>query len=157
MPHYELTYIVSAAIAETEYPMIQQKISQLITSLAQGKITSDNILGRKKLAYPINKEKYGHYVAVEFDADPSGIQELDRQLKLDKSLLRHLLISKQLLSPEQLAEQEAGQAKIRAKRQSKQVIVEKKEKISKKKATAKPIDLDKLDEKLEEILSQDIK
>ena len=93
MSHYELTYIISANLAETEYPNIQTQVKELISGKLTGAITREMVLGRKKLAYPIKKEKHGYYVTVEFDLEPANIRELDRLLKLDNSLLRHLLIT----------------------------------------------------------------
>jgi small subunit ribosomal protein S6 len=161
MSHYELTYIISAAIAETEYPSIQQKINDLIKTTLGGTITSEVSLGRKKLAYPINKEKYGHYITEEFDLEPSQLKQLDTDLKLNTSLLRHLVVSKQLLTPEQIEKEAATQMKIRAKKANAKAAIttaaEKKSAAAATPSAAPKIQLDKLDEKLDEILDQEIK
>jgi len=161
MSHYELTYIISATIAETEYPSIQQKINDLIKTTLGGIITAEVSLGRKKLAYPINKEKYGHYITEEIDLEPTQLKQLDTELKLNHSLLRHLIVSKQLLTPEQVEKEATTQMKIRAKKaNAKAVISSAAEKrtaaIVNPNATPK-IELNKLDEKLDEILDQEIK
>jgi small subunit ribosomal protein S6 len=163
MSHYELTYIISAAIAETEYPSIQQKINDLIKTTFGGTITSEVSLGRKKLAYPINKEKYGHYITLELDLEPAQLKQLDTDLKLNTSLLRHLIVSKQLLTPEQVEKEAATQMKIRAKKANAKAAISS---AADKRAAeasapvvpaAPKITLDKLDEKLDEILDQEIK
>ena len=158
MSHYELTYILTSAIAETEYPALQKSIADLIVSLGKGSVTSEVILGRKKLAYPINKEKYGHYVTVEFDAEAESIKQLDTEFKLNNSLLRHLIITKKVLSPEQQEEEASRQAKVRARKAAaKNVTVEPVEKEKKAEKSKPKISLDKLDEKLDELLGQEIK
>lgn len=159
MSHYELTYILSSAIAETEYPALQKRIADLIVSLGKGNVTSEVILGRKKLAYPINKEKYGHYVTVEFDAEADSIKQLDQELKLNNSCIRHLIITKKVLSPEQQEIEATRQAKVRARKAaSKNVAVQPLEPEPKKSEKPKTkISLDKLDEKLDELLGQELK
>ncbi len=158
MSHYELTYILTSAIAETEYPALQKSIADLIVSLGKGSVTSEVILGRKKLAYPINKEKYGHYVTVEFDAEAESIKQLDTEFKLNNSLLRHLIITKKVLSPEQQEEEAARQAKVRARKAAaKNVVAEPVEKEKKAEKSKPKISLDKLDEKLDELLGQELK
>ncbi|MFH0873517.1 MAG: 30S ribosomal protein S6 [Candidatus Komeilibacteria bacterium] len=162
MSHYELTYILSSAIAETDYPALQKSIAALIVSLGKGSITSEVILGRKKLAYPINKDKYGHYVTVEFDAEADSIKPLDRDLKHNNSCLRHLIISKKVLSPEQQEIEANRQAKVRARKAAaKNVIIPSATAAEPEiKKTSKPktkITLDKLDEKLDELLGQELK
>ncbi len=163
MSHYELTYIISAAIAETEYPSIQQKINDLIKTTFSGTITSEVSLGRKKLAYPINKEKYGHYITEELDLEPQHLKQLDTELKLNASLLRHLIVSKQLLTPEQVEKEAATQMKIRAKKANAKAAISSAadKRMAEASAPVVPaapkITLDKLDEKLDEILDQEIK
>ncbi len=158
MSHYELTYILTSAIAETEYPALQKSIADLIVSLGKGSVTSEVILGRKKLAYPINKEKYGHYVTVEFDAEAESIKQLDTEFKLNNGLLRHLMITKKVLSPEQQEEEASRQAKVRARKAAaKNTVVEPVEKEKKPEKSKPKISLDKLDEKLDELLGQEIK
>ncbi len=155
MSHYELTYIISAALAETEYPNIQKQVNELISGKLKGAVSRESILGRKKLAYPIKKEKHGYYVTVEFDLDPASVKELDRLLMLNNSLLRHLIVTKKVLTPEQ-EEVKAGKlAKIKARKQLKQEKLKPVSKPAEKKAPK--ISLDKLDEKLDELLGQEIK
>lgn|SRR3989344_3458892 len=158
MSHYELTYILSSAIAETDYPALQKGIADLIVTLGQGSVTSEVILGRKKLAYPINKEKYGHYVTVEFEAEAGGLKQLDQELKHNNSCLRHLIISKKILSPEQQEVEATRQAKVRARKAAaKNITPQPVEKEIKTDKVKPKISLDKLDEKLDELLGQELK
>jgi len=43
------------------------------------------------LAYPINKEKQGIYLAVHIELEPEKIADLSKELKTNKQILRHLI------------------------------------------------------------------
>jgi|GEM_PF-3075292 small subunit ribosomal protein S6 len=60
----------------------------------QGKITriDRTSLGRRKLAYEIDKQRDGVFVIFYADIEPSHISELELNLKLSQSLLRHLVV-----------------------------------------------------------------
>ena len=47
--------------------------------------------GRRQLAYPIGTKENGYYVIARFEAEAGGIPEYERALKLDASVVRHLL------------------------------------------------------------------
>jgi small subunit ribosomal protein S6 len=49
-------------------------------------------LGRRKLAYEIDKQRDGVFVIYYADIDPSHISELELNLKLSQSLLRYLVV-----------------------------------------------------------------
>ena len=49
--------------------------------------------GRRRLAYPIRRNFEGHYLITEFTSeDGAGNQEVERTLRIDESVLRHLII-----------------------------------------------------------------
>lgn len=58
---------------------------------AQLTIKKSESLGRRMLAYPINKERELTLVSVFFTADPKIIPELDQSLRHEESLERFLL------------------------------------------------------------------
>ena len=49
-------------------------------------------MGRKKLAYPINKETSGYYYVMTVEADHDTIKEFDRKVSINEKVLRHLII-----------------------------------------------------------------
>lgn len=90
---YELSFIISSAIPETDHSALQQEILGYLKD-AKASITKEPyFIGRKKLAYPIKKQKHGFYVFLEFELeDASTLKELDTKLKHNNSLLRYLMI-----------------------------------------------------------------
>lgn len=84
---YEITFITK-----------EEKNSEVKTILESmgGKILGERFLGRKKFAYPINKEIAGFYQCLDFAIDPEKFLELNSKLVLEKSILRYLIIKKEL-------------------------------------------------------------
>jgi len=156
MKHYELTSLVPGSIPETEHDSINSEITGWITSLG-GKVTSQDSLGRKKLAYPINKEKYGNYFVFEFDLEPENLLELKKKLKLFAKIERYMLIIKRPLTEKELTQRERAQK--RAHSSAKETVHTKKEepaKVKESETDESKIKLEELDKKLDELLDQDI-
>ena len=48
--------------------------------------------GKKTFAYEIKKEKEGFYTLFTFTAKPEFVAELDRVLRLDETVLKHMIV-----------------------------------------------------------------
>lgn len=105
MKHYELFYLVSAQIPENQLESVQEEVSGIVKKLG-GTITKQESWGRKKLATPVNKEKFGFYLLNEFDLEPSGLIELQKTLRLHKLIMRYLLLDKKPMSAREILMQE---------------------------------------------------
>lgn len=89
--HYETTYIINAAIEEQTIEETVVKMDDFIKEHGGQLIKTDRI-GRKRLAYPIQKKHSGYYVTVEYKALPESIAQIERALQLDDYVLRFLTI-----------------------------------------------------------------
>jgi len=47
-----------------------------------------DVWGRRRLSFEIDKKAEGIYAVIDLQAQPSSVQELDRQLNLNESVLR---------------------------------------------------------------------
>ena len=47
-----------------------------------------DIWGKRRLAFEIDKNAEGIYAVIDLQAEPASVQELDRQLNLNESVLR---------------------------------------------------------------------
>ncbi|MBI2415268.1 MAG: 30S ribosomal protein S6 [Candidatus Kerfeldbacteria bacterium] len=101
--HYEMMCLVPGSMDEAAVPMVKDRLVQLL-STTEATVTFQEDMGRRRLAYPINQQTAGHYLVFEFDAPSTAVQQLNAQLKLDPEILRHLIISTSLKTPEQLQE-----------------------------------------------------
>jgi len=87
MHQYELMVILDPEIDERTVAPSLDKFLGVIRNDG-GSIETVDIWGRRRLAYEINKKTEGIYAVVNFTANPSATQELDRQLKLSEAVMR---------------------------------------------------------------------
>ncbi len=91
MRSYELGLVLQPTLEETEVTRLIEKIGQYL-STDGGNVTSVDIWGKRPLAYPIRKQREGIYVFLQAQIDPRKVEQLERNLKLDENILRHLVI-----------------------------------------------------------------
>lgn len=89
MREYELTYLVSDEVSEADLKKVTDKVAGFITA-GDGKISKEESWGRRKLAYPINKQNFATYITVWFESDASKLAELDHELRVYPQVIRHL-------------------------------------------------------------------
>lgn len=92
MNAYEVVIILTKKISEEQAEETKSKISDLISS--NGEVVSVDDWGMKKLAYEIKKEQEGHYYLYTFNSNPEFIAEFERILRIDDSVLKHMVIKK---------------------------------------------------------------
>ena len=59
-----------------------------------GSVDNVDVWGKRRLAYEINKKNEGIYAVIDLNAEPATVTELDRQLKLNESVLRTKVLRK---------------------------------------------------------------
>ena len=89
MMYYETMYIVHPAL---EAGRLKDLILSVEKSMhnAGGETCAINAWGKKKLAYPINKEKYGMYILFQFKSDGSSNKEFNLGLEHNSNVLAYL-------------------------------------------------------------------
>lgn len=151
---YELSFIISSTIPENEHSKIQE---QVLAYLDEVKAKHDKeffSLGRKKLAYPIKKQRNGFYIFTVFELEEKEVlKDLDIKLKHNSNILRHLIIKKDKASAskspaEQVKEyqEKTTDDKEGPKTNSKDVAENKKEDVK--------VNLDDIDKKLDDLLDE---
>ena len=88
---YELVFIIDPKV-EDKQPVIA-KVQDLINTA--GKVESVDEWGNRRLAYEIKKNTEGYYVLVNFEAEPSFIDELERVLNITTEVLKFIVINKE--------------------------------------------------------------
>lgn len=104
MRDYEVLLLIRSNLDDAGAVVAAQNIAERIKSL-NGAVTSTNVWGRRKLAYPIDKQLEATYILLKFKADPPSLRDLEFNLKLDEDLLRYLLVKD--MTPETAVLQEA--------------------------------------------------
>lgn len=89
MTNYELLYVLNPEIGEENFEAKTQKFQDLIT--ASGTFQDSDVWGTRSLAYEIEGHREGYYVLVHFSSEGDFPAELERQLKIDDSVIRYLI------------------------------------------------------------------
>ena len=91
MQKYECVFILKADLPETEMSSRVQRVGSIIGDHG-GKITLEDRWGVRKMAYEIEKQIKGDYMLLRFDSEATAVSEIDKFLRLDDQVLRHLVV-----------------------------------------------------------------
>ncbi|GAA14970.1 30S ribosomal protein S6 [Gordonia alkanivorans] len=93
MRHYELMVILDPNLDErTVAPSLDTFLN--VVRKDGGSVDGVDIWGKRRLAYEILKHNEGIYAVIDLKAEPATVTELDRQLKLNESVLRTKVLRK---------------------------------------------------------------
>lgn len=93
MNKYESTIIINPSLDEQGVKDLTKKFEDLLNNL--GKVENIDNIGKRRLAYEINKQKEGVYVVYTFDAEPDSIVELERNYRITDNVMKFLTIRKE--------------------------------------------------------------
>ncbi len=91
MKKYELIFILKADQPESEMDARVSRVKEILTG-HNGEVTQENHWGVRRLAYEISHENRGNYMFLKFKSEGEAVAELDRALRLDEQVLRHLVV-----------------------------------------------------------------
>ena len=90
MNHYETVYVVHPAIQEGRLNDIVTKFHNKLSKL-RGEVLYIENWGKKKLAYAIDKQKYGTYILCQYAIGGEYVKEVSQELELNPNILRYLI------------------------------------------------------------------
>lgn len=91
MKAYELLFFVDPTITDEARAGVMKRIEVALTENG-GQVDNVDNCGKRKLAYEIDKLTEGDYTLVNFHADPTQIAELDRVLRINDAVKRHMIV-----------------------------------------------------------------
>ena len=89
--NYEVMFIINAGLDEEAADAIVKRVEDLITKNG-GTVNNIDRMGKRRLAYEVQKQTDGNYVLVEFAIDTAQIKEIDRVIKINEKIIRHLIV-----------------------------------------------------------------
>ena len=91
---YEMMIVVAPTVGEEGLPQVVERVSGYIVTNGGSVETfnHDNPWGRRRLAYPIQNYQDAFYVLYYFELAPAAIDEIERDLRLDEQIIRHLIV-----------------------------------------------------------------
>lgn len=92
MNRYELTYIIDTGLEEAARKELIERFTGIIQQNGGEVEKVDETWGKRRLAYPINDMLEGYYVLVTFKGEGELPREIERNLEINESILRYLVI-----------------------------------------------------------------
>jgi small subunit ribosomal protein S6 len=87
---YELMFIVHPEMEESAFNDLVEKVTGWIKD-SGGVVDKTDLWGKRKLAYPIQKQNDGQYVLIKTQLEPEFCSQLEHNMGLQESVMRFLL------------------------------------------------------------------
>lgn len=88
---YEILFIIAPNVEEPDVETLITQISDVATG--QGAtISKVDRMGRRRLAYSIDKFREGYYVVLTIEGTGSEIAEIERRMRVSDAIIRHISI-----------------------------------------------------------------
>ncbi|MFO1154001.1 MAG: 30S ribosomal protein S6 [Rhodospirillales bacterium] len=91
MPYYECVFIARQDISGPQVEALADHFAKVIEDLG-GTIGKREYWGLRTLSYRIRKNRKGHYVLFNIDGPPAAVAEIDRQMRINEDVIRHLTV-----------------------------------------------------------------
>ncbi len=91
MTFYENTLIAKQDLAKSELEKIKEKYSNIINDNS-GKVVKIEEWGLLSLARKIKRYKKGFYIHYKFEGNKETLNEMNKRIKIDSSIIRHLVV-----------------------------------------------------------------
>ena len=88
---YEVMYIIDPDTAEDRITKLNEAVGKLIEKEGGTIIRRDDI-GRRSIAYPIQKKTDGYYVLFEIEGSGQEIAELERRMRVNDMIIRFITV-----------------------------------------------------------------
>jgi small subunit ribosomal protein S6 len=90
MNNYESIIIINDSLEEKQKKDTINMVQKIINK--NGKLNKTDILGSKKLAYEIRKQKTGYYCVFNFVAESIAIVELERLFRMTDEIVKFITV-----------------------------------------------------------------
>lgn len=89
---YETVIVTSAKLGEEGSAALVERFKALIAE--HGTVQSVDDWGKRRFAYPIQKQTEGYYTLINFESTPDFTAELDRRYQITDGILRTLIVKR---------------------------------------------------------------
>ena len=96
MSFYEHVFVTRQDLTPSQVDELADKFAGIVEKEG-GKVTKRENWGLRNLAYRIQKNRKGYYVLFNIDAPAAAVQELERVMRIDEDVIRHLTVKVEAL------------------------------------------------------------
>jgi small subunit ribosomal protein S6 len=91
MRKYEVMFIVDPNLPDEEIDQVISQAESMITD-GGGAVIETEKMGRRRLAYEVQRRSEGFYVLIKADADGTIVSEVERRFRVMDNVLRYLTV-----------------------------------------------------------------
>jgi len=91
MRNYEIMFIVNPNTAEEEIDKINSQVENIITT-GGGKVDKIEKMGKRRLAYEVDKQREGYYVLFVMAANGDIVKECERRLRVMDAVIKYITV-----------------------------------------------------------------
>lgn len=148
MQPYELNYLLSLQLSEEQQRNIQDNITSLIESEG-GVLDTKTHPTRKELAYPIKKQGSAYFGRANFYIEPDKLVSISKKLKEESAIIRFIFVKRRAPNIEAKLPGLARRIPLKVRPR-----ITKLGAVRPRAPKAPKVEIEKLEEKLEEILKE---
>jgi small subunit ribosomal protein S6 len=125
MAIYETIFILDSLMQTKEIDAAIERFSEILKSNGC-KIRKEERMGKRRLAYEIQKKQYGYYGSIEFEGEGDVVSELENEYNFNDKVLRYLTYryDKSKLKMMAKAKEEAPAAEEKAEKPAAEQVAE---------------------------------
>ena len=91
MRNYEIMFIVNPNVPEDEIDKINVQVEAIVTA-GGGKVEKLEKMGKRRLAYMVDKFRDGSYVLFTLNATGEVVKEIERRLRVMDTVIKYLTV-----------------------------------------------------------------
>lgn len=91
MRNYEVMFIAQAELDDASLAALVDRAKGWVTATG-GQVTQVDLWGRRRLAYPIRKQKEGQYILMQTQMSANATREVERNMRLTEQVVRFQII-----------------------------------------------------------------
>ena len=91
MSFYENTLITKQDLPKSELEKVKEKSSEIINNNS-GKVVKIEEWGLLSLSRKIKRYNKGFYIHYKFEGSKNTLEEINKKIKIDSSIIRHLIV-----------------------------------------------------------------
>lgn len=90
MNKYETVIIINDTLTQEKK---DETIKQIVDYINEnGNVTSQDVIGSKKLAYEVRKQSMGYYCVIKFEAESASVAELERIYRITEEIIKFIVV-----------------------------------------------------------------
>ena len=91
MPRYETVFVAASSVPEDAVEAIVSGLESVVSD-GGGILHKTERWGRRRLAYPVRKNREGNYTLFLYDSESSVVNELERRIRMNDRVIRYLTV-----------------------------------------------------------------